>query len=258
MNKRKIFDCFLFFNELDMLKMRFEELKDVVEIFVLVESRFTFSGQPKPLYFEQNKNRFKDYNVIHIIAEDSNSPSPWLNEHFQRTFPSKYLMENMKFNDLVCLCDLDEIPSPEVLSKIKKGEISAPGYLEMDLYYYNFNWIKKSKWARASIVTLDEIKSFNIGQIRSGQSQIQIIKDSGWHLSYFMSPELIQEKIKSFSHQEFNSAEYLDINNITKAIDSGLDLFKRGEHQDLVPRTTQTLPKNAAVLDKITLLRCSI
>lgn len=32
MTKRKIFDCFLFFNELDMLKMRFEELKDVVDI----------------------------------------------------------------------------------------------------------------------------------------------------------------------------------------------------------------------------------
>ena len=45
-----IYDCFIFFNELDLLKIRFKLLDDLVDKFVLTESTLTFSGKPKPLY----------------------------------------------------------------------------------------------------------------------------------------------------------------------------------------------------------------
>lgn len=37
----RIYDCFVFFNEVDILKIRIEELKNVVDKFVLVEATKT-------------------------------------------------------------------------------------------------------------------------------------------------------------------------------------------------------------------------
>ena len=46
-----LYDCFTFFNELDLLEIRFHEMSAIVDKFVVVEAAKTFSGQPKPLYF---------------------------------------------------------------------------------------------------------------------------------------------------------------------------------------------------------------
>ena len=53
-----IYDCFTFFNELDLLEIRLNELDLVVDKFVLVEANFTHQGKEKRLLFEENKNRF--------------------------------------------------------------------------------------------------------------------------------------------------------------------------------------------------------
>ena len=50
-----VYDSFQFFNELDILKLRMNVLKDVVDYFVISESTVTFSGDPKPLYYNENK-----------------------------------------------------------------------------------------------------------------------------------------------------------------------------------------------------------
>lgn len=52
-----IYDCFTFFNELNLLEIRLNILNDVVDKFVLVEATKTFSGKDKPLYYEQNKKK---------------------------------------------------------------------------------------------------------------------------------------------------------------------------------------------------------
>ena len=52
----KVYDCFLFFNELDLLEIRLNELNDVVDKFVIVESTESFSKKKKPLYFQENNN----------------------------------------------------------------------------------------------------------------------------------------------------------------------------------------------------------
>ena len=77
------------------------------------------------------------------------------------------------------------------------------------------------------------------------------IPNAGWHLSYFMSPEEIAEKIKAFSHTEFNEPQYTDLTSIKNAIMNGKDLFRRSCSEDCV-RTTKNdkLPKNVNVLPK--------
>jgi len=58
----KVFDSFIFFNELDLLELRLNILNDVVDYFVLTESPFTVSGNEKPLYYQDNKDRFGKFN----------------------------------------------------------------------------------------------------------------------------------------------------------------------------------------------------
>lgn len=46
----KIYDCFMFFNELDLLEIRLNIFKDKVDKFVIVEQNTTHQGQKKSLY----------------------------------------------------------------------------------------------------------------------------------------------------------------------------------------------------------------
>lgn len=67
-----VYDCFTFFNELDLLEIRLNTLDSVVDRFVLVEANKTFSNMEKPLYFKENEGRFEKFKdkIIHIVVED--------------------------------------------------------------------------------------------------------------------------------------------------------------------------------------------
>jgi len=70
---RKIYDCFCFFNELDLLELRFNILDPYVDYFVLSEASVTHTGQPKPYYYEENKKRFAkwEHKIIHLKITDT-------------------------------------------------------------------------------------------------------------------------------------------------------------------------------------------
>ena len=83
----KIYDCFPFYNELDLLDLRLATLYDHVDHFVLVECTTTFQSQPKELYFENNKTRYAQYmdKIIHVVVDDApGDPDAWVNDIFQR------------------------------------------------------------------------------------------------------------------------------------------------------------------------------
>ena len=56
-----VIDCIPFFNELDILKLRLNILNPIVDKFVLEEATVTFSGEPKELGCEKNKELFAEY-----------------------------------------------------------------------------------------------------------------------------------------------------------------------------------------------------
>ena len=58
----KIFDCFIFNNEVELLEIRLNILNDVVDKFVIVEGKSTFSGKKKDSSFLKNKDRFEKWN----------------------------------------------------------------------------------------------------------------------------------------------------------------------------------------------------
>jgi beta-1,4-mannosyl-glycoprotein beta-1,4-N-acetylglucosaminyltransferase len=63
----------MFFNELDLLELRLNILDPYVDYFVISEATITFSGKAKPLYYLENKIRFKKFEdkIIHNIVNDT-------------------------------------------------------------------------------------------------------------------------------------------------------------------------------------------
>ena len=51
----KVIDCFIFYNELELLTYRLNLLYAIVDFFVIVESTHTHTGKEKPLFFNENK-----------------------------------------------------------------------------------------------------------------------------------------------------------------------------------------------------------
>jgi beta-1,4-mannosyl-glycoprotein beta-1,4-N-acetylglucosaminyltransferase len=238
----QIIDCFIFYNELDLLTYRLNLLNDIVDYFIIVESKHTFIGKEKNLFFNDNKHLFENFNnkIIHIIVDDFpnkftnlkiSDSDVWNNEYFQRNAISRGIncINDLSNSDVIIISDLDEIPDPYTLNKIKKGDIIVDfNILEMDFYYYNLNTRFKDKWTSCKIMTYNKYIELNTScsNIRATHYCSKIL-NGGWHLSYFGDSLFIQNKIQNFSHQELNTTNYTDLNKIEERLKESNDLFDR-------------------------------
>ena len=228
-----IYDCFTFFNELDILLFRLELGYEYVDKFVIVESTTTFTNKPKELFYENNKAMFSQYadKIIHVICDNLHSNNAWDNERNQRNSILKGLTQ-CNPDDQILISDVDEIPNYPV---IKNTTVNSIHNLDMHMFYYFMtNRITKFlgnpySWnARAFMAPYKNIKDQNLDGIRLNGSYPKIA-DGGWHFSYLfgLDYQMYVKKIESFSHTEYNSDRYKDINTIIRKISAGEDLFDR-------------------------------
>ena len=118
-----IYDCFTFFNEIELLKIRMNILKDVVDKFVIVEADKTLRGVPKAFNFEKIKAEFdNEYPDKIIYIKATNCPvlensKDWAIEYFQRNSIMGGVY-NCKAEDLIMISDIDEIPNPNILKNL--------------------------------------------------------------------------------------------------------------------------------------------
>ncbi len=240
-----VYDCFSFYNELDLLEIRLNVLDSVVDYFVLVEATRTFSNKEKPLYFEENKNRFAKFlgKIIHIKVDSyPEIESSWTIENYQRNKIMDALV-NCKPDDIVIISDLDEIVSPDAIQRYDGNGICS---LEQSNYsfFINYKSLMFNKWNGARIlkykdfstVDLDSkveygeflLRSINIGctptKIRITQD-FPVLKKAGWHFTYLGGREAIQRKVDAFAHQEFNNNKYTSDKVIDRTLKYGIDLY---------------------------------
>ena len=85
MYKNKIYDCITFFDENLLTNLRFEILNDVVDYFIVCESKYDHKGNSKKINFSLLNDKFKD-KVKHIIINDQfpDTSNGWSCESFQR------------------------------------------------------------------------------------------------------------------------------------------------------------------------------
>jgi beta-1,4-mannosyl-glycoprotein beta-1,4-N-acetylglucosaminyltransferase len=241
----KIIDCFIFYNEIDMLLYRLDVLYEYVDFFILVEALYTHSGKEKQLYYDDNIDLFKKYNskIIHVVLTDFPFKYPnidytknqqWINEHFQRN-AIKVGIDKLQLNksDILLISDLDEIPDPEILVEVLNGNLIINNMysLEQDFYYYNLNTKMGNNWDASKILSVDKFLSLNMSCQDLRHTNCMKIKKAGWHLSYFGDKYFIQNKIQHFGHQEFNNSNFNELDIIENRINNQLDLYSRNNEQ---------------------------
>lgn len=237
--KPKIYDCFPFFNEYDLLEIRLNELNDIVDEFVLVESNLTFSGKPKLLYFDINKSMYHKFanKIVHITQLDGNTgtsyESNWIREEGQRDKIMEILKPKCRKLDVIISSDLDEIPRAESVRKYALDHVKD-GIMLLDqkyAYYYLNNFTNDVKWQEGRIFPFYETQKYGLSQLRRGPTHHSIIPslpNAGWHFSFLGDRHTIKHKIESFAHTELDTDDIKSENNINKSIKLGVDLFHRG------------------------------
>lgn len=261
---KKIYDAFLFFNELELLELRMNILNDVVDHFVIVESTKTFSSKDKQLFFGENKHlfdKFKD-KIIHIIINDTPSnfskinyiDSPKSEEDLLTNKILKYVDESPGWehsnplhtqwgvetfqresiirgltkcddDDIIVISDVDEIPNPIELIKLKESPELVSNFTQ-DMYYYYLNMLKERNWSGPKACSWNKLKTISLNSLRQNKHTTNTITNGGWHFSFMGGESKIIEKLEAYAHQEFNTPYYKQ--NVKNNIDSNNDPFFRG------------------------------
>lgn len=226
-NKSMLIDSFIFAHELILLDMRLHYLNEKVDKFVLVESTTTHSGLAKKLTFDENKSQFKKYahKIEHVIIDDLSGPLHQLGQSWTRENKHRNgILEGIKNNhdtDLIMISDVDEIPRVTEVGKIG-------GYKQEFLYYY-LDVYTPQPWVGTFCTTVGDVKKHTPQKFRDIRFQNCTVLHGGWHISFFMTPEEIQNKIKTFAHQEYNDIRYTDVEKIKERLENLQDPFDRSK-----------------------------
>ncbi len=247
-----IYDCFNFFDELDLLELRLRELESVVDKFVLVESTVTFTNKPKKLYYQENRQRFKRFSkkIIHVVVDDSPNVSlPWIIEHFQFAAVSRGL-KACKTNDVVLLSSVDEIPKKDLIpiwaKKKGKHKMFSQHVCE---YFLNFMGEGEgAMWPCTSMFFYKDLCTYIDPYIARFSPTDTLIPDGGWHFTFIGDVKRIQQKLSAWSHQEYNNDSFNTREYLEHVINHGDDILGRKMRftispLSLMPREVQDNPQ---------------
>jgi len=243
--KRKVIDCFTYFQEDDILEIRLNVLNPVVDYFVICESNRTHTNKPKPYNLESVlETRFKEFKhkIIYIQYDASVLPDEldftkakkytptdghWYIEQTQRkSLRIGIDALNLENDDVVIISDLDEIPFPETITNFETG-VSK---IVMWSKWYYLNIVRKDcTWARTTIGTWENLKMYDCESMRWLGGKM--IPEAGLHLTYCGGAEMVISKLKSFSHTEYSGKEFTNLENVTDAMNMKGNLLDANDKQ---------------------------
>lgn len=258
----KIYDCFTFYNELDLLELRLQELYDHVDYFVLVEGNRTFQNNPKPFYFEENESRYAQYSdkIIHVkVVDMPEYADAWGREEHQRNSIQLGLAD-ADDNDIIIVSDLDEILRPSTVDSLRNDDSNVIWGMRMPLFYFRVNHMLTTTdsayttWAMACrkkfFTTAEELRKqrfmLNGFAYNHNQGGIRMCEHAGWQFSYFGDSDFAKSKIQSFAHVETNRPEVLESIDIERSIANGdglgpnpVERFASVKIDEYFPRTVR-------------------
>ena len=230
----KIYDCFTFFNELEILELRLASLYDVVDKFVIVEADKTHANIPKPFNFYEHVHDYEKYlPKIHYIMDKSVVPykgvGDWSIENNQRNTIMKGL-DDAAPDDLIMISDVDEIPNPATIKTIRESFTDKTKHVDFVAFYdttpytknklvefhsgmqvstfldlcplgcqqkfhsYYFNWVCRS--LRWSGTVIGKFKHMKSPQdFRLAREVLPRILEGGWHFSNMGGVDKVIEKM---------------------------------------------------------------
>jgi beta-1,4-mannosyl-glycoprotein beta-1,4-N-acetylglucosaminyltransferase len=262
-NNRLIIKPFLFKNELDLLEIQLEELYDVVDYFVLLETERSFQNTIREDFgtYEKNKSKFEKFNdkilYTKLFKDQYDSNYEFVTPRQKRNYNYEILKEvvrNYNFpNDTIVLYgDCDEIPNRNIVEKIRNNEIPVNEQtiinLQMDLYYFYFNYKCTSHpWLGFKLVSLPIFLNNQIYEtVRCAhdKQQLPTINNCGWHYSYFGDVDYVLDKINTLSHVENKTEKIMNRTNIAESMKTGRDIYFRNNHfWKILQESETTLPR---------------
>jgi len=246
--QRKVYDLMLINTEMDWLEIRMAELENEVDYFVLVEAATTFTNLSKPLYLKDNWDRFARWHskmIYHLLdPTDLVAQDTWDRERFQRNSKYDQVLPFLQgdqqplLGDVILVSDVDEIPRPSTIQALRNCRYPQKLTISSRFYYYSFQWLHRDsqEWTAPSVTYYMGTNTIRPADLRDGKDDYPRLYNGGWHCSSCLPTiDDFVNKITSFSHVEFNEAEYTNRTNILRRVRSGLDLFDRsGEFYDRV------------------------
>ncbi|MES2345734.1 MAG: hypothetical protein V4494_07350 [Chlamydiota bacterium] len=224
-----VYDCFPFFNEIELLKMRLSELDPYVDYFVLVESIETQRGDKKPLYFKENKHLFTEYlpKIVHVeVNENHPELELWEREHFQRNCILRGLAD-CHADDIIIISDLDEIPRPEaiieyhgILNPRKRKwvrAISDAYSVRMQVFYFQLNrqtpngeiW-GGGEWRGTVLTNFKTLQEHNPQFFRDHRNAWPCLTSWGWHFTWIGGRDMVRQKLGSVVEGDPNADKLSD------------------------------------------------
>ncbi|CAO3453493.1 hypothetical protein [Azospirillum argentinense] len=208
---RRIYDCFQFYNELDLLEVRLAELDAVVDRFVLVEATFTHAGDPKPLHYAENRERFAAYadKIIHVVVDDDPGGFAWQREAHQRDAIVRGL-DGCDPTDMIVVSDADEILRPWVMERLRRepddGRALFAPHLDIFLYFLDLK--SPDPWVSVAAAPWELIRRIGANRARylTKLGHGRVVPDAGWHFTWMGGIERFRAKLQAFAHREMIAA----------------------------------------------------
>ena len=155
-----IFDCFMYYDEDLVLDLRLNILNNHVSKFIIVESKFTHSGERRNLHFDINKySKFKNKIEYFLLEEEPKNlfkiekndklfnEKIILNGNLREFFQRNSILLGLKKaepDDLIIISDVDEIPQ---LNFIKLNDVGNDIVFFNQIFCcYKFNLFSKMNW----------------------------------------------------------------------------------------------------------------
>lgn len=265
-NRRKIYDCFTYFNEAELLELRLQHLWEEVDFFVLVEATQTFQKKAKPLFYADHKERFKAYQdkIIHLVVDDFPTfwsqlrpVKTWHIENHQREAFLKAL-GGADPDDLILVSDVDELPLAESLRSVREKQGIRVFEQYQSYYYLNNVCTHINDYGGKAVaqqnrggygfwrgpVLLEKRLIQNIKETRNYRDEdtprIEVVREAGWHFSNMGGVEKLLYKMKSWSHSEYNDLATPE--KVVENILAGRDLIGQNMKFELVDIKSSALP----------------
>lgn len=227
-------------DETDMLEVRLAESERwpvEVAAHILIEATTDHRGNPKPLHYAENKDRFSEWSdkIVHVAA-DLPPGDAWYREHWQRSQVWAALDDlGARDDDVLMMCDVDEFPPDEAFERLPDPVLAHRQNLAM----YAVDWLYPHQMRCSVTCRVGYRRGGDATSIRDARDSYPVA-DGGWHITWLGGVGGQRAKLSATCHTEMTQAEYDRIWNG--------DCYERGVHHSgtcmMVPADVdETWPK---------------
>jgi beta-1,4-mannosyl-glycoprotein beta-1,4-N-acetylglucosaminyltransferase len=188
-----------FFNELDLLEIRLNELDPYVDFFVISEAGEQFDGTPKPLFYFENRDRFEKFNKKIINIKSDHLEGVGL--YGRAAWQAYQIMQGLKEcneEDVILFSDGDEIPRGKVLENFCFYEGNPYRSFHQPMFMFYVNWLWYIPWTGTVAMTYRFLKELDSPQqAKLKRRRGKTIFNAGWHFSQTGGAENVMVRLRN-------------------------------------------------------------